>query len=101
MRENGAKVVNSMLDVQLQIMWKYEWKQTIINDTNWEKLTWSILEFSQRYHYDFIKFEVNVDRNKAMNRLYIPSQTFKSWKNKKKNCFMSYFHGKTVGRIYC
>ena len=37
MRENGAKLVPSMLDVQLKIIWKFEWKQTVINDTNWKK----------------------------------------------------------------
>ena len=40
-RKNGAKVVTSMLDVQLKIIWKFEWKQTIINHNNWEKLIWS------------------------------------------------------------
>ena len=32
MRENGAKVVTPMIDVQLKIIWKFEWKQTIIKD---------------------------------------------------------------------
>ena len=45
MRENGAKAVTSMLDVQLKIIWKFEWKRTIINDTNREKLIWSIPKF--------------------------------------------------------
>ena len=42
MRDSGAKVVISMLDVQLKIIWKFEWKQNIIHGTNWEKLIWSI-----------------------------------------------------------
>ena len=42
MRESGAKVVTSMLNVQFKIIWKFEWKQTSVNDTNWEKLIWSI-----------------------------------------------------------
>ena len=37
MRDRGAKVVTSMLDVQLKIIWKFEWKRTIIHGTNWEK----------------------------------------------------------------
>ena len=37
MRKSGAKVVTSMLDVQSKIIWKFEWKQTIINDNNWGK----------------------------------------------------------------
>ena len=31
-RENGAKVVTLLLDVQLNINWRFEWKQTTIND---------------------------------------------------------------------
>lgn len=46
MIRNGAKVVRSMVDVQLKMIWKFEWKQTSINDTNWEKLICSIPEFS-------------------------------------------------------
>ena len=42
MRDSGAKVVTSMLDVQLKIIWKFEWKRIIIHGTNWEKLIWSI-----------------------------------------------------------
>ena len=42
MRDSGSKVVTSMLDVQLKIIWKFEWKRTIIHGTNWEKLIWSI-----------------------------------------------------------
>ena len=43
MRENGAQVVTSMLDVDVKIIWKFEWKRTIINDNNFGKLIWSIL----------------------------------------------------------
>ena len=42
MRNSGAKVVTSMLDVQLKIIWKFERKRTIIHGTNWEKLIRSI-----------------------------------------------------------
>ena len=42
MRDSGAKVMTSMLDVQLKIIWKFEWKRIIIHGTNWEKLIWSI-----------------------------------------------------------
>ena len=34
MRDSGSKVVTSMLDVQLKIIWKFEWKRTIIHGTN-------------------------------------------------------------------
>ena len=68
-----------MLDVQLKIILKLEWKQTIINDNNWDKLIWSISQFSQVYYYNLITFLVNVNRHKAMNWLYIPFQTFKCW----------------------
>ena len=37
MRESGAKVVTSMLDVQLKIIWKFEWKRIIIHSTKLEK----------------------------------------------------------------
>ena len=43
MTENGFKVVTSMLDVQLKIIWKFEWKHTIVDYKNWGKLIWSIL----------------------------------------------------------
>ena len=43
-----------MLDVQLKMIWNFEWKQTIINDKNWDKLIWSISEFSQLYYYNLI-----------------------------------------------
>ena len=43
MRENGAKVVTSMLDVQLKIIWQFELKQLgKKKKKNWEKLIWSI-----------------------------------------------------------
>ena len=42
MRDSGAKVVTSMLDVQLKVTCKFEWKRTIIHGKNWEKLIWSI-----------------------------------------------------------
>ena len=35
MRENGAKVMTSMIDEQLKIILEFQ-KQTLINDTNWE-----------------------------------------------------------------
>ena len=34
MKENDAKVVTSKLDVQLKIIWKFEWKRTVIHGTN-------------------------------------------------------------------
>ena len=42
MRENGAKIVTSMLDVQLKIIWKFEWKQTLLMMKIGEKLIWLI-----------------------------------------------------------
>ena len=42
MRDSGSKVVTSMLDVQLKIIWKFEWKRTIIHGTNREKLIWLV-----------------------------------------------------------
>ena len=50
MRENGDKVVTSMLDIHLKIIWKFEWKQAIINDQNLKKIIWLIPEFSQLYY---------------------------------------------------
>ena len=67
-----------MLDVQLNIIWKFEWKQTIINDKDWEQNFWSIPEFSQLYYYDIINVWKN-GRWKTWNNFCIKQINLGLW----------------------
>ena len=101
MRENGAKVVTSMLDVQFKIIWKLSENRPLLMK----------LGKTDRFLYsptillNSNKIVGEVNRHKAMNWLYIPFQTF-DWFLKA--FFMYYFMEKQlgklkklVGRIFC
>ena len=78
MRENGAKVMTSMIDVQLKIILEFQ-KQTLINDTNWENDLIDFFLISQLYYSNLITYQVNENCHKALHLLYIPFQSFRSF----------------------
>ena len=65
MRDSGAKVVTSMLDVQLKIIWQFDLIDSLILPTIFFKFDYILGEFKS---------------SKAINWLYIPFQTVKCWK---------------------
>ena len=69
MREDRTKVVTSMLNVQLKIIWKFEWKQTIINDKIGKiDLIDSLILPTILYKFNYILGECK--SSQAMNWLY-------------------------------
>ena len=73
MRESGAKVVTLMIEV-LKIIWKFEWKWTIINDINWEKLIWidSLILPTISLQFNYILGERKSSQNNELALYTIP-----------------------------
>ena len=98
MRESGAKVVTSMLDVQLKIFWTFEWKRTIINDKNWEKtdLIDSLILSTILLQLNYILGECELSQS---NKLVLHTIQDVSANRFLITCFISFFMEKRLGKF--
>ena len=69
MRDSGAKVVNSMLDVQLKIICEFEWKRTMINEKTDPIDSWILPTILLQYNHILGQYKCSKSNKVALHTI--------------------------------